>query len=91
MKMLVCKHGVAKSYRWILRWCVTVAGCSGRHMTAASLPARMRKCQDLPAITEEGGDAELLSLSLWSLSSQDEGTAELLSPLCVMSLLQVSI
>lgn len=47
-------------------------------MTTASLPARVRKCQDLTALEEEGGDAELLSLSLWSLSSEDEGTAELL-------------
>lgn len=58
--------------------CGTVAGCSGGHMTTASLPARVRRCQDFPALEEEGGDAELLSLSLWSLSSEAEGTVELL-------------
>lgn len=45
-------------------------------MTAA--PPLLRKCQDLPALEEEGGDAEDLSLSLWSLSSVEAGAAVLL-------------
>lgn len=39
---------------------------------------RLRKCQDLPALENEGGDAEDLSLSRWSLSSAETGAAELL-------------
>lgn len=60
-------------------------------MTAAPIATGVRRCQDLPALEDEGGDAVDLSLSLWSLSSVDEGGGALLSPLCVMSLLQVSI
>lgn len=38
----------------------------------------MRKCQDLPALEQEGGDDEDRSLSLWSLSSVEGGAAGLL-------------
>lgn len=47
-------------------------------MITALIGAAVRECQDLPALEEEGGDAEDLSLSLWSLSSVDAGAAELL-------------
>lgn len=47
-------------------------------MPAAAIAAGVRKCQDLPALEEDGGDAEDLSLSLWSLSSVDTGAAGLL-------------
>lgn len=47
-------------------------------MTTASLTAVVTRCQDLPALKEEGGEAEDLSFSLWSLSSEDAGAAELL-------------
>lgn len=46
------------------------------HVTIAPIAARVRKCQDRPALEEEGGDDEDLSLSLWSLSSVDAGAAE---------------
>lgn len=55
-----------------------IAGCSGGQMTAASVSAGVRKCQDLPVLEEEGGDVEGFSFSLWSLSSEDAGAAELL-------------
>lgn len=37
-----------------------------------------QRCQDLPAPAEDGGDAELLSLSRWSLSPEDACAAALL-------------
>lgn len=40
------------------------------------MTAGLRGCQDLPLLDEDDGDAEDLSFSLWSLSSEDEGAAE---------------
>lgn len=53
-----------------------MAGRSRGHVPFA---ARGRKCQDLGALEEDGGDAEERSLSLWSLSSVDAGAAGLLT------------
>lgn len=46
-------------------------------MTTAPIVTGVRMCQDVPA-PDEGGDAEDLSLSLWSLFSVEAGAAELL-------------
>lgn len=62
------------SYRCV--YCGTVAGCRQGHI--APVPTGDTQCQDLPALDEEGGDAEDLSLSLGSVSSAAAGDAELL-------------
>lgn len=47
-------------------------------ITAVSV-IEVRLCQDFPTeLEQEGGEAEDLSLSLWSLSSLEAGAAELL-------------
>lgn len=78
MKRFICKHGVAIVTGVYCVGVVTVAGCSGGHVTTAPIAAGVRKCQDLPALEEEGGDDEDRSLSRWSPSSVDAGAAELL-------------
>lgn len=47
-------------------------------MPAASVATGLGRCQDLPALEDEGGDDEGRSFSLWSLSSDDAGAAVLL-------------